>query len=164
MANVYDISDYFIQSGIEAKRPITQISLQKLLYFAQGLHLGAYTEELFPDKIYAWKFGPVVQTVYSEFKYFGNNSITPGNPGFDTINRKFPGNREHLTEREKGFLRKVWELLGHLAPFELVELTHKQGSPWYAVWERFSGAIPPNTEISMEAMAQYFSRFIIKFP
>ena len=142
MANVFDVSSYFVMRGVEEKFPITQISLQELLHFAQGFHLAYQQECLFADKIYAWKFGPVVRTVFNRHRVFGRQLITPDSPLPICMSGKLPGNREKL-------------------PFELVQLAHKKGSPWHQVYRNYAGQIPNDTEITPEAMLNYFSRYAI---
>ena len=54
---------------------LTNLKLQKLLYFAYGVHLSLFNQKLFDSKIEAWQHGPVVPDVYQEFKSFGKNKI-----------------------------------------------------------------------------------------
>ena len=42
--------------------------MQKILYFAQGIHLAEFGSPLFTNKIYAWEYGPVIKEVYHKFK------------------------------------------------------------------------------------------------
>lgn len=54
---------------------ITILKLQKLLFFAYGIHLTLYDEPLFEDEYFeAWQHGPVLRSVYKEFKNFGNDN------------------------------------------------------------------------------------------
>lgn len=161
MANVFDVSSYFVMRGVEEKFPITQISLQKLLYFAQGFHLAYRRECLFADKIYAWKFGPVVRTVFDQYRVFGRQLITPDSPHLICMGGKLPGNRAQLTAENQVFLEDIWATLGKKLPFELVQLTHKKGSPWHQVYREHEGQIPHDTEITPAAMLDYFSKYAI---
>lgn len=54
---------------------ISNLKLQKILYFIQGTYLSTAGKLCFPDLIHAWEFGPVIPEVYYEFKRFGSNSI-----------------------------------------------------------------------------------------
>lgn len=54
---------------------ISNLKLQKILYFIQGTYLSTAGKLCFPDLIHAWDFGPVIPEVYYEFKRFGSNSI-----------------------------------------------------------------------------------------
>lgn len=54
---------------------ITNLKLQKLLYYAQGRFLAAYDEPLFVENVVRWTHGPVVPEVYHEYRRFGSNLI-----------------------------------------------------------------------------------------
>src|SRR5271165_1232342 len=72
MATALEVADVFLKlSQPEAGDTISNLKLQKLLYYVQGYHLAFYGSELFPDPIVAWQYGPVVEGVYHNFKRFG---------------------------------------------------------------------------------------------
>ena len=61
--------DYEVYEGI------THLKLQKLLFYAQGIYLALNDNMLFYDQIVAWEHGPVVKSVYDEYKQNGRNPI-----------------------------------------------------------------------------------------
>lgn len=63
------------QDQDECVESISNLKLQKLLYYAQGIHLATTGEPLFEENIYAWKHGPVVPEVYEEYKENKGNPI-----------------------------------------------------------------------------------------
>ena len=76
MANVYDVADFFIElAGQEEEGVITQLKLNKLLYYAQGVYLAKKGKPLFADPIEAWEYGPVVPSIYQKYKVCGSNPI-----------------------------------------------------------------------------------------
>jgi uncharacterized phage-associated protein len=67
-----DVANYFLsKADPEAGDVISNLKLQKLLYYAQGFHLAIYGERLFIEQIKAWKHGPVVPDIYHHFKKHG---------------------------------------------------------------------------------------------
>lgn len=100
---------------------LSNLKLQKLLYYAQGLHLGATGNLLFGDPIEAWDHGPVVPNVYHEFKEFdaGLLRLAPDDP-FD-----FPDVDGDTTQ----FLIDVWDTYGGIAAWKLRNMTHDE-PPW----------------------------------
>ena len=54
---------------------ISNLKLQKLLYYAQGCVLAITGNILFNDDIEAWEHGPVVPTIYHLYKTFGRSGI-----------------------------------------------------------------------------------------
>jgi uncharacterized phage-associated protein len=124
-----DIASYFIElaSNIN-ENDLTNLKLQKLLYFAQGKYLSKYDAPLFKENIEAWPLGPVVREVYNEYKGCGAFPITV----FD-IKVKHTKN---IPANIKKFLNEIWEDRGKFSASYLVSLTHKKGTAWY---ETFKG-------------------------
>ena len=76
--NVLDVANKLLQ--LEAKdgeEYMTNMKLQKMLYYQQGFHLAYFGTPLFEDDIEAWMYGPVVKSVYYHFKSWGRNGIEP---------------------------------------------------------------------------------------
>jgi uncharacterized phage-associated protein len=94
---------------------------------------------LITDKIKAWKFGPVIDSVYHEFKNFGSRDIT--NHGTAFINPKGTTASSEINSfygipciDNKGILglvNRIWEVYGAMDAIELSGLTHAPGSPWF---------------------------------
>src|ERR1700743_3270603 len=66
----------FVVQGISEGNPITQMKLQKIVYFAQGVYLNLFNKPLVREAFQAWKFGPVVPDIYRIFKFYGSKPIT----------------------------------------------------------------------------------------
>jgi uncharacterized phage-associated protein len=72
----HEIAKYFVSLvDEEAGDSISNLKLQKLLYYAQGANLALRDEPLFPEAIKAWVHGPVVPQVYHEYKQYGAGPI-----------------------------------------------------------------------------------------
>lgn len=72
VADCKDIARHFIVRAYEDGRDasMTNMKLQKLLYYAQSLHLAVYGEPLFADEIQAWRYGPVCPPAYQLYCQF----------------------------------------------------------------------------------------------
>lgn len=154
MATVRQVCSYFVWQGIMRNRPVTQISLQKLLYFAQGIHLAKHGEPLFSDEIYAWKYGPVVKSIYRDFSIFGNNPMD-----FESVQKAMGDDffleREKLTREELDTLETVWATFGRYSASELVKITHFEDSPW-SIALKANGSDVRDVVIQKEGMKVYF--------
>lgn len=119
MACVFDVANTFIHIGANAPVPITNMKLQKLLYYAQGWYLATTNKELFTADFERWSHGPVCPEIYQEFRQYGANVInTPSNKG------------KILTQGEEfEFINAIWNMYGHLDGVELSIQTHKE-DPW----------------------------------
>lgn len=98
--------------------PISNLKLQKLLYYAQGTYMGITGNPLFDDPIVAWKHGPVVESVYHEYKTFGSNGIEQD--GYSLP--KFDAETENILEQ-------AYEVFGQYSAWKLREMTHRE-LPW----------------------------------
>lgn len=98
--------------------PITNLKLQKLLYFIQGEYAGAYGVRLIRDDFYAWQLGPVIPAVYSSFAIYASFSIPPIHPTDGQV-----------TQDVALKLHKILSKYARIPTWDLVNLSHKQ-DPW----------------------------------
>ena len=77
MVSATDLSNYIVLEAYRRGRPITQLKLQKILYYIQGKHLALYRKPLFPEDIEAWAYGPVVREVYIKYVSYGALPLKP---------------------------------------------------------------------------------------
>lgn len=125
--NPLAISNYFIKKAFASGEEITPMRVLKLVYISHGWHLALFDEELINEGVQAWKYGPVVPSVYEEFKSFGRNTITKmGTEGGTT-----PMVEDTQTER---FLDTIWERYLKFNGLQLSELTHQPNTPWDITW------------------------------
>lgn len=103
---------------------LTNLKLNKLLYFAQVESLRRRGVVLFEDAIEAWQYGPVVPAVYRAFKLFGSSTITsaPMVP--------------QLTMDELGIVDYVAGTYGKMTAFDLVSLSHRPDGAWSRVYDQ----------------------------
>ena len=120
MVNAITVAQYFLSQVDEnAGDAITNLKLQKLLYYAQGFHLAVFGEPLFDKPIEAWVHGPVVDSVYQEFKQHGNGPI----PCDDDLDwSTFPRDSQEL-------LDDVYCVYGQFSAWKLRDMTHDE-PPW----------------------------------
>lgn len=75
----------------------------------------------------AWKFGPVIESVYHQFKHYGNSPIKElATDDFDDR----PSQIDEKDTETKSLLDKIWEVYGELDAVMLSNITHEEKSPW----------------------------------
>jgi len=140
----FQVARFFIESGARDGQAVTPMKLMKLVYIAHCWSLALLDKPLISEPIRAWKYGPVIESLYHGFKRFGNSPIPLAEaeslPELD------------CDENTLMLLEKVWEKYGGLSGIHLSSLTHLPGSPWYKVWEEDGGknmryAIIPDDKI-----------------
>lgn len=113
-----DIANYFLYKAEAATEEdqelISNLKLQKLVYYAQGLHLALYNDSLFTERIEAWTYGPVVPDLYHHYKENGSEGIH-ADVNFDPL---------LIDEDTRMFLDDVYEVFGQFSAVRLMNLTH----------------------------------------
>ncbi|MEO7994526.1 MAG: type II toxin-antitoxin system antitoxin SocA domain-containing protein [bacterium] len=112
MISAQQAADYFIAFSHEHGDPLSNLKLQKLLYYAQAWHLALRDEPLFPERIEAWVHGPVVPEVYRRYKEWAWQPITE-DPPYPQVG---PETLEHFNE--------IMDTYGMSTAYELERLTH----------------------------------------
>ena len=69
------LADYVLKKAAEKEIAVTNLKLQRILYYVQGHYLAKFGHPLFPDEIHAWKTGPVVPNVYFTFSKYGPDPL-----------------------------------------------------------------------------------------
>ncbi|HEX2201715.1 MAG TPA: type II toxin-antitoxin system antitoxin SocA domain-containing protein [Longimicrobium sp.] len=111
------VADYFVRFSHEVGDPITNLKLQKLVYYAQAWHLALQGERLIADPFQAWVHGPVCPPLYQRFRPYGWNPIS------ESVERPA------LPDAVEAHLREVMEVYGGFSAWELERLTHAE-APW----------------------------------
>jgi uncharacterized phage-associated protein len=122
------VANYFIETAKREWEQLSAMKIQKLVYFAHGWYLALYNEPLLDEKIEAWRYGPVVPSLYHEFKFYGSGNIDyatdiDAGDGFRIITPKIPNDR-----MLKAFLDRVWEVYGDFSAVQLSNMTHEPNS------------------------------------
>lgn len=133
------ILNYGHKHGIE----ITNLKLQKLVYFAQGFALAKLSHPLFTEEIQAWTYGPVIPALYEKAKEYGNTPIRGSIAAPDSIT---PGSEEAEV------IDEMMEMIGTAPATRLVSLSHEPNTPWAAAWAQGKYA-----KIKLWQMVVYFT-------
>ena len=139
-----DVANYFIRKSKEQGSPLTQMKLHKLIYFAHGWNLSINKSPLIDEAIEAWDYGPVVPSIYHEFKEFGSRPIS--RYAFEDFIDLSPISDPPTV----ALLDRVWNLYGKWTAVQLSERTHEANGPWDMTRRAnpgIKGADIPNTDI-----------------
>jgi uncharacterized phage-associated protein len=134
------IANAFIDRAGEERQGLSPMKIQKLVYFAHAWKLALANKPLIEDPVKAWKFGPVIDSVYHEFKKFGNSDITSYGTlyeGFSYIVPKVDSadlDTIALVERIRAVYREYDAI-------ELSNMTHEPGTPWYTTLKEHDGGV-----------------------
>ncbi|MDP8933035.1 MAG: DUF4065 domain-containing protein [Cyanobacteriota bacterium] len=130
MIDCLNAARYFIirayEDGIEAE--MTNMKVQKLLYYAQSLHLALYNEPLFAEEIQAWRYGPVCPPAYRFYCDFEAKQLPI--PPKESLS-DFPSEKKELLE-------EIWEYFGGYHAYRLSDMTHGEFP-----WKKARKGLPP---------------------
>jgi uncharacterized phage-associated protein len=141
MYSALQIAPFFLAKIDEdAGDAICNLKLQKLLYYAQGLHLALKDKPLFTEQIEAWTHGPVVPEVYQNYKGFGSGSIPA------------PSELPAIDDATKSLLDEVYDVYGQFSGWKLRNMTHEE-PPWKNT--------PRGAVITHSALRDYFTTQLV---
>ncbi|MFR0558808.1 Panacea domain-containing protein [Pseudoscardovia radai] len=117
-----DIAAWLV-SHHDAETRLTNLSLNKLCFYAQVESLRNAHKTLFDDPIEAWRYGPVCPGVYRAYKRYGRNAIpAPATPVPD------------LAPDKARIMENTWKDYGWLSAYDLVRLSHRGDGAWSKAW------------------------------
>ena len=121
MIDCLNAARYFIARAYEdsMEAEMTNMKVQKLLYYSQSLHLAMYDEPLFAEEIQAWRYGPVCPPAYRFYSEFEANQLPV--PSQELLLQ--------IPDDQKKLLEEVWENFGGYHAYLLSDMTHLE-FPW----------------------------------
>lgn len=136
MYSVINVAEHIIMYYNRMNKTISNLKLQKILYFVQAEFLVSKDEPCFEERIEAWDFEPVIPEVYHKYKVFGGASIPHVEKEYVS---PFKPNDQELIE---GIVKEC----AKYSASTLVEITHRQ-TPWQEVYSPHCIGIITNESI-----------------
>ncbi len=150
---------FYDQSERDGRSDLTPMKLQKLVYFSHGWYLALENAPLISESVEAWRWGPVVPSLYREFKEYGPDTIPRR-----ARDLRFEGGRLMQYEPRidnasvKGFLRVLWNTYKDYTAIQLSNMTHEPGSPWDTVASKYQYNLPMGINIPNDLIQDYFKK------
>lgn len=161
------VTNHILNTDI-VKGKITNLHLNKILYFIDGFSLAIINQSIKNEddgeEMQAWQYGPVIPSIYHEFKHYRNNIIDSDKQSIYAIETETGGTKYYVPILpETSEIRKIsdWVLNALLkqqdkneimSAEDLVNLTHAEGSPWHQVYKPNKKSI----EIDNASIKEYF--------
>jgi len=142
------------------------MKVQKLVYFAHGWYLAFTGRPLINEPVEAWRFGPVIPSLYHALKNYGSSQVEESltdDPwdfflGSDEVQRPSiddgPDPQENALAKQ--IVKRVWEVYGGFTAIQLSNLTHNEDAPWMET----PGRDKKHTVIDQEKIREYFLRLL----
>lgn len=152
------VANFFLELAKARGEKISPMKLQKLVYYAHGWFAGYTGKPLINESVEAWQYGPVIPSLYREFKRFGSGDITGKAcemEGLEYVEVPPPQD-----EGMRKFLTSVWDSYGKYTGITLSEMTHAAGSPWEQAWNANQGV--RGVDIPFDSIALHFKAAVEK--
>lgn len=147
MISYKDIAKFFLAFGNEAGEPVTNLKLQKLVYYAQAWYLANFGKPLFDADFQAWVHGPVIPDLYQTYKKFGFAPII-SETKLDDVN---------LNAELKEFLNEVAKVYMPYGAYQLEMMTHKE-DPWIEARVGYEADQRCENVISRDTMQKFYGQ------
>ncbi|PWJ76383.1 putative phage-associated protein [Pseudaminobacter salicylatoxidans] len=161
------IANYFLDSAAQEGGRLSLLKLLKLIYIAYGWSLALRNEKLFNEKIEAWQHGPVIPSIYHEFKHYGSSPIASRSVTVDFKEKDGKLNLDFQTPRVPDMdedtiyiLDTVWKSYKDFTAWALRELTHQDGTPWRKVYRDGVRGIAMQDEDIREHYVERIGRYL----
>jgi len=148
------VADYFLALANEVEEPLTNMKLNKLVYYAQAWHLAIFSTPLFTDEIEAWVHGPVVRSVYDLYRRFKWTPINIETQPSEKIRQQFGSDQQDI-------LDDIVEIYFPDTAYALEQLTRSE-DPWIFARVGLAPYEASTNVITWESMKTYYARKLKK--
>ncbi|ALR08720.2 Panacea domain-containing protein [Xylella fastidiosa] len=154
------IANYFLHRASKEGRALTTMQVFKLVYIAHGWYLGFRKQPLIDEPVEAWQHGPAIRSLYNKIKKYGSGAVTELLPvNWFSLPTPPWANVTNIDKSTAEILDSVWNSCGHFGGIQLSEMTHKEGTPWWQVW---NGRESKDTDVISNDLIQEFYEQKIK--
>lgn len=137
--NALSIANSLLNLANKEGKTLKHLALMKLVYFAYGHALANMQKDIIDprfDRVEAWKYGPVIPSVYHSFKHFQNDPITEKAVVMEFDEQDMP---IYLTPQVTDqdlllIITHVWNQYKSYSDSQLVALSHEPDTPWAKVY------------------------------
>lgn len=151
MRKPLSVANKILEIASETDDPyVTPMQLIKLAYLSHAWMLGLHGRPLLNESVEAWKYGPVVRSIYSAVRHHKDQPVL--HPIRTFFGRE---KEEEFEEIETELIRQVYAIYGKFDGITLSNLTHQPGSPWDLTWRNHGqNAVIPN-----DLIEHFYRRF-----
>jgi uncharacterized phage-associated protein len=138
-----EAADFLLSRSRDAGEILTNLKLQKLLYYAQAWFLALNDRELFSEDFQAWAHGPVLPSQYHRFKNYTWQPLA--------VDVAEPETAEEISDH----LMEIIEVFGIETAVALEQMTHRE-KPWVEARGGVPDGSPSTNQIKKTSMRDYY--------
>lgn len=149
MLSINTIADYFLALANESQELITNMKLNKLVFYTQAWHLAIFKKPIIEEDFEAWVHGPVLPTLYQKYRGFTFQPIIKNKIDLKKIKSKF-------NPELKKLMSDIVEVYFPKTAYELEQLTHSE-DPWKNARKGLEPDALSTNIITKESIQSYYS-------
>lgn len=134
---------------------VSPMKLQKLLFFAHADFLVRHNKSLIKQDFEAWDYGPVIPSLYQEFKGYRDKPIGSRAMSFDPVAAKRVQATCKLAEADLRMLRQSFDFYKRLSAIQLSEMSHEFEGAWRQARALFANGLNMDRRISNEMIVSF---------
>ena len=154
--DVREIANAILAAAEAASLRLTNMSLNKIAYFAHASSLAYYGRPLIDSPFEAWQYGPVHPQLYRQLKQFRDQTITGRLTRIDLVTGRDVPYEVCLDQEDKDLIDRITIFYGAMPAGRLVEISHEPGAPWDQVWAAGEREARPGMIISDAATESFY--------
>ncbi len=139
----FDIANFFLDRANKTGSHVSNLKLQKLVFYAQAWHLAMYDQSLFDDDFEAWIHGPVIPVLWKKYKSYK----------YKPIDEEVAA--PELGDKTNGFLEEVVEAYFGEDAYTMELMTHRE-MPWLSARKGHAPYERCSVLISKDSMKEFF--------
>jgi uncharacterized phage-associated protein len=147
------IANLFLDWFEHSQERVTPLKLQKVLYFCHADFLQRTGSPLVSEEFEAWRYGPVLPSVFHAFKKWTGNAIPDRATQFDPATCETHIPLAELDPFTETILRPIFDVYAPVEGGHLSGVSHRAGGPWSEAVRLFSLYQNINRRISNELIA-----------
>lgn len=151
------IANFVLDSCESRGQPVTNLSLQKIIYFCHVWSLIELKEPLVKQAFEAWPHGPVLQYIYRLFKTFEDQPIVGRAKKLNPMTGKEEVVPYVFNAQTAELLNRVVDFYSRMSAIQLRSLSHVERGPWHETWNH-GGAVNPGMKIDNDSIREFYSR------
>jgi uncharacterized phage-associated protein len=150
------VANMLLDIAAEQQRPLTNLALQKLLYFAHGIFLIETGKPLVSGYFEAWQYGPVHPAVYKAFQEAGEKAISSRASRVDVVTRVRTRLPPPSDPAIRDVCRRVMVNYGRLTAGRLVDISHAKDAPWQYIVNKAKTSLALGLRIPDDVIVKRF--------
>jgi uncharacterized phage-associated protein len=150
------IANYMLEVAASEGIRLTNLQLQKIVFFAHGTYLSLFNAPLVLNRFEAWEHGPVIPELYHALKQYGDRPITSAVNRYDLESQSYVLVTAEITVSDRQHIAETLKFYGRMNPWELVRLSHVSNGPWSQTIERSKNRANFSLVIDPQVIKRFF--------